>query len=559
MVKRLLKLNLEKLLLDNDKIPYSKFKLLLSEQKSTGKNLIRLILEKNLMSYEEISSIIESYFGIKHVDIKNIKSLDKSLAKYVPEIWAKKYGSVPIRIDGSSITLAMSDPLNTAAINEIKFTSGYDIVPVMAPYQDIEYLICKIYNSTAKIEISESSFKNMSFAGDNPELEAVTNAPAVGLVNSIILQAVKSGASDIHIEPFESYIRVRLRIDGLLQEIMRLSKESHPEVISRIKIIANLDIAEKRMPKDGRVVINVDGKPVDLRLSIVPTIFGEKVVIRLLNRADFLKSKSELGFDSKDLKKIESMIRLPHGVILITGPTGSGKSTTLYAFLNELNTLEKNIITIEDPVEYTMQGINQINVNTKIGLTFAEGLRCILRQDPDVIMIGEIRDKETARIAISAAITGHLVLSTLHTNDAPSSPDRLIDMGIQPFLVSSSLIGVIAQRLVRKICSFCKYQYEANEYEKKLLGLNSSSIIKLYRGRGCEKCNYTGYRSQIAVYEIMEFTQEHKRSIIQNGCGCEIKDISLKNGMKTLMESCTDLVINGVTTVDELIRKTLMS
>lgn len=557
MARKLIKQSLENLLLEMNKISALDLKAMLIEQTATGKSFIELVIEKGLLSYSELVKIMETYFSIKHIELNSIKACDNSLLKYVPEVWAKKYNAVPIDMKDDRIVLAMSDPLDTNAIDEIRFTAGHDIEPVMAPVEEIKGLIGRLYNGSS-IPVSCKYFYGVpDFPVGKTQIDPSSNAPAIWLVDSIIEQAVRMKASDIHVEPLEDYGRVRLRVDGRLQEIMRFSKESQPEIISRIKIISNLDITEKRMPKDGRVVINVDGRAVDLRVSVVPTILGEKVVIRLLNRADFLKPKEELGFSMEDLKKIESMIRLPHGIILITGPTGSGKSTTLYALLNELNTIEKNIITIEDPVEYIMEGISQINVNTKIGLTFAAGLRSILRQDPDVIMVGEVRDRETAAIAMSAAITGHLVLSTLHTNDAPSSVDRLIDMGVQPYIVSSALIGVIAQRLIRRICSNCKYQYEADEFEKRLLGISPEENIKLYRGKGCHICNYTGYSSQIAVYEIMEFTEEHKKSIAQNAHGCDIKSISIKNGMRTIMQNCRSLVIKGITTVDELIQKTL--
>ena len=384
----------------------------------------------------------------------------------------------------------------------------------------------------------------------------ISNAPVVRFIDSIISKAIEERASDIHIEPYNDYTKIRFRVDGSLHEVVKISKQTMPAIITRIKIISNLNIAEKRLPQDGRYVFILDKKEYDLRISIIPTVFGEKVVIRILDRNNFLLPMVKLGFDEEDAKSLHQIINQPHGIILLTGPTGSGKSTTLYSLLNELNVQSKSIITIEDPVEYIMEGISQIQVNLKTGFTFAEGLRSILRQDPDILMVGEIRDAETARIAVRAAITGHLVFSTLHTNDAPSTITRLIDMGVEPFLLPSSIIASIAQRLVRKICLNCMYEYNASENEKGILGISKSSDLKLYRGRGCSQCNNTGYYSRTGVYEIMVINDEYRSAIINNN-GCdEIKQINKRLGMKTLKDSCAKLVIQGITTMDELLKIT---
>ena len=366
--------------------------------------------------------------------------------------------------------------------------------------------------------------------------------------------AIKARASDVHIEPYEEYVRVRYRIDGELHEVLKSPKETLAALVTRIKILGNMNIAEKRVPQDGRILLNLEEGDFDLRVSILPTVYGEKVVIRVLDRQNFLKTKAQLGLSKEDLEKLDRIVKSPYGIILVTGPTGSGKSTTLYTILNELNTENTNIITVEDPVEYLIQGINQVNVNAKAGLTFASGLRSILRQDPDIIMVGEIRDGETAEIAISSAITGHLVLSTIHTNDAASAVVRLGDMGIEKYLVATSVSGIISQRLVRKVCKYCRTAFEAGNYEKDILGVEMDKPLKLYSGKGCTQCNNSGYAGRIGVYEIMEISREHRAAITQGNSIDEIKDLSIKNGMRTLRASCEDLVYRGETTIEELVK-----
>ena len=362
------------------------------------------------------------------------------------------------------------------------------------------------------------------------------------------------GASDIHIEPFETEVRVRARVDGSLQNILTIPKESQNTLITRVKLLANMNIAEKRIPQDGRILSTTDGKEVDLRVSVLPTVNGEKVVIRILSKDSALMNKQSLGMRKDDMEKLEGILQNPFGIILVTGPTGSGKSTTLYAVLNELNTIDKNIITVEDPVEFMVEGINQVNVNAKAGLTFASGLRSILRQDPDIIMVGEIRDGETAEIAIRAAITGHVVLSTLHTNDAPSTVARLEDMGIEPYLIATSVTGIIAQRLVRKICPKCAKKYYASDYEKSVLGIDPDEKMILTKGTGCPYCNGTGYKGRIGIYEILPIQREVRQAITDRKNSDEIRDIAVKEGMKTLRKACMEHVLEGVTTVDELLR-----
>lgn len=378
------------------------------------------------------------------------------------------------------------------------------------------------------------------------------------LVDSIIENAVKARASDIHIEPFENYIKIRYRIDGVLKEVLRPPKETHGALVTRIKILSNLNIAEKRLPQDGRIVTKVDDKDIDLRVSVLPTVFGEKVVIRILNKSGFMLSKKDIGIEGSDSDKLDNMMSSPYGIILVTGPTGSGKSTTLYSILNTLNNMDRNIVTVEDPVEYLIDGVNQVNVNVKAGLTFASGLRSILRQDPDIIMVGEIRDNETAEIAIRAAITGHLVLSTIHTNDAPSAVIRLVDMGIEPYLVSTSISGVISQRLVRKICPYCSKRYEASDYEKSILGVNKEDSLFLKKGEGCLHCGNTGYIGRRGVFEIMEINRDVREQILKNRNTDELRDLCIRNGMKTLKTECVDLVKRGITTIDEMVKITYL-
>lgn len=559
MAKRAVKQSLESLLLESGKVAPQDLKNAFEKQGRTGKRLEEILVEDGVITEREILKVMESYLGIAHVELEKA-AINPDIARSIPEALAKKYNLIPINIEHDKIIVAMSNPLNIFAIDDVKFSTGYEVVPVIALKDEIRKLIDKYYskqNAERAVEDLKNEY-NIPAAKETSSdfIDEVNNAPAVRLVNSIIAQAVKSRVSDIHIEPYETFVKIRFRIDGQLQEVMRAARQTFSAIITRIKIISNLNIAEKRLPQDGRVMLTVDGKDVDMRISILPTVFGEKIVMRVLNRSSFIVSKQELGMNSDDLKKVENLISTPHGIILITGPTGSGKSTTLYTLLNELNTVNKNIITIEDPVEYMIEGINQVHVNTKVGLTFASGLRSILRQDPDVIMVGEIRDTETAEIAIRAAITGHLVLSTLHTNDAPSSVTRLVDMGIQPFLVSSSLIGSIAQRLVRKICKNCKYSYEPDDNERQLLDIKPGHDIILYKGKGCNMCGQTGYYSRIGIYEVMEFTREHREALGRNVRVEELRDISIRAGMKTLRQSCVELVLKGITTVDELIRTT---
>lgn len=529
----------------------------LSIQKQTGKKLEDILIEQKMVTEADIIQVLEFQLGIPHVSLEKYE-IEAGVVSLVSEAIAKKYCLIPIKREKNLLTVAMNDPLNVFATDDIKISTGMDVKPVIATKTDVLKAIDKYYTVTtankAAQEISkqvDELYKDFDSDDDEKMSLEINNSPAVKLVNSLLEQAIKTRASDIHIEPFEQYIRVRLRIDGELQETMRAEIKTLSALVTRIKIMGNMNIAEKRIPQDGRIAYSFQGKEFDLRVSVLPTVFGEKIVMRIAETRASAISKTQLGFQEEDLKKFDTLLKNPHGIILVTGPTGSGKSTSLYTALKELNQLDVNIITVEDPVENVIEGINQVNVNVKAGLTFASALRSILRQDPDIVMIGEIRDGETAEIAVKAAITGHLVLSTLHTNDAPSTVNRLVDMGIEPFMLSSSLVGIIAQRLVRRICNSCKHEYTPSEAEARALGITDPNF-KLYKGTGCKECNNTGFRGRIGIYEILVVNKEVREAISRRLPSEALKDICIKNGMKTLKDSGFQLVLKGVTTIEEV-------
>ncbi len=547
------------LLLEVEMITTNQLESAIEVQKKTGEKLGTILTKLGYVNEDDIIQVLEFQLGIPHVKLEKY-NIDKSAYLAIPESIARRYGLIPIKKDKGTLTVAMSDPLNVFAIDDLNIYSGMEIQPVIASFDDISRAIDKYYSAQKAMKAVEefkkeqvSTIKINSDTAEEQNIEEINNAPAVKVINSIIEQAVRSRASDIHIEPFEEYIKIRFRTDGQLCEIMRPEIDIMPAISARIKIIGGMNIAEKRLPQDGRISIEVDGREYDLRVSILPTIFGEKIVIRIADKKAFVLSKSQLGFSEYEEKQFQKMLLNPHGIILVTGPTGSGKTTTLYSAISEINSSDINIITVEDPVECVIEGVNHVQVNAKTGLTFASGLRSILRQDPDVIMIGEIRDIETAEIAVRAAITGHLVLSTLHTNDAPSSVLRLIDMGVEHYMVSSSIVGVIAQRLYKKICSNCKMDYSANDYEKRIVGINDEELI-LYKGRGCPMCNHTGYRGRHGVYELISITKKHKE-MINNKCSEEeFRNYSIQSGMVTLRDNLVKKVLAGDTTIDELVR-----
>ena len=549
-------LRLGDILLDDGKISETQLKEALDRQKEVKtKRLGEVLVDSGYIREDDILEALERQLKIPSVDLGNYRISTKAIA-LVTENIARKYDLIPIDIEDDELIVAMSDPLNIFAIDDIKLMTNRKVKTVLSTKSVIQRAINRYYSKegTKKvIEEFEEAFTTTNLDDlDEEELSNVHSAPVVKLVNSIISQAIKMKSSDIHIEPFEKNIRVRIRIDGDLQEIMSFSRRSHMAIVTRIKIMGKMDIAERRIPQDGRIETEIDGKEIDMRISTLPTVYGEKVVVRLLDRDGFDFNKEDLGFSDNDLKTFNRIIKQPCGIVLVTGPTGSGKTTTLYAVLKDINKEEKNIITVEDPVEYKLHGINQVQVNVKAGLTFAGGLRSILRQDPDIIMIGEIRDTETAEIAIRAAITGHLVLSTLHTNDTASTVVRLVDMGIEPYLVSSSVVGIVSQRLVKRLCPSCKIAYEASEFCRKALGLNGDSIT-LYKPNGCNKC-IKGYRGRIPVHEVMYIDHDIRRLIDKGATTDEIEEEAVKNGMKTLFARAVDLALSGITSVEEVLK-----
>lgn len=523
-------------------------------QRQSGDRLGNILVKQGFITERQMFEVLEFQLGIPYLDLDRT-FLDLNVVRMIPVQVARAHNVIPVRMEHGMLWLAMSDPLDVIAIDDIRRVVNAEVAPMLANAEAIERAIDQYYGNVYAEQAIEEYKKEIAVTersevneNDTAEAEA---APIIRLINSVIEQAVKVGASDIHIEPMEEDVRIRMRIDGRLQTYLTVPKSFQAPAIARIKIMSNLNIAEKRLPQDGRVKVNVLSREVDLRVSTMPTVNGEKAVMRVLDKTNFFIPKEQLGFDSRHLAEFDDILRNPHGMILVTGPTGSGKSTTLYTMLNELNDASYNIITIEDPVEYLIDGINQIQINAKAGLTFASGLRSILRQDPDIIMVGEIRDNETAEIAVRAAITGHLVLSTLHTNDAPSTVVRLVDMGIEPYLVSSSLVAVIAQRLVRRICGQCKEIYDPPASQRQLLGIPDD--VPLYHGRGCPLCNGTGYKGRQGVFEIMRLGRAHRDAIARGITTDELRELAVAQGMSTLKDECTRLVMDGITTVDEAI------
>ncbi|KZL93396.1 GspE/PulE family protein [Clostridium magnum] len=546
------------MLVEEGKITTEQLSEALKKQREQGKRLGEILISQGIVSENEIINVLEQQLKIKRIKLDMI-NVDKKAVMSIPANLASKHTLIPVAFMEDKILVAMWDPLNIFAIDDVKIATAYDVQVLIATKGEINRAIERYYSDQyvqkAAEELSKEKKQEAKLNQQNEmEFEDIKNAPAVKMVDHIIKSGVEVKASDIHIEPFEEDVRIRYRVDGQLQQALKIPKDTQAALVTRIKILSNLNIAEKRIPQDGRIITKVDDKEIDLRISILPTVFGEKVVIRILNRDNYTIGRQKLGMAESEKEQLDRIIKNPHGIVLVTGPTGSGKSTTLYTILNDLNKVECNIVTVEDPVEYMLPGINQVNVNAKAGLTFASGLRSILRQDPDIVMIGEIRDSETAEIAVRAAITGHLVLSTIHTNDAPSSIARLIDMGTEPYLVATSVCGIISQRLVRKICPYCKVKYEANESEKKIMGFEKEKKLILHKGKGCGYCKNTGYSGRTGVYEIMEITRKHRELIASNANSDIIKDLSVEYGMRTLNMACKELVLKGVTTVDELVK-----
>lgn len=553
-----LKLRLGDILVRNSIITEDQLGKALELQRGTGQKLGAVLIIQGWLTEEQLFMVLEEQYDIPYLDINNIY-IDGKVPKLISESLARKHMSIPIKLEKNKLTVAMVDPLDMIAKDDIRITTGYELDVVISAQQDIARAINRYYDSSERAEKAVEEFKSQAGYDEEESTEEdadVTNAPMVRLVNTIITQAVRSRASDIHIEPMERILRIRYRVDGELREVMTPAKATHSAIVTRIKIMGKMNISEKRLPQDGRVETIIEGLPIDMRISILPTVYGEKIVIRLLDRNSLVVKKEELGFTMHNLELLDKILKVPEGIILVTGPTGSGKTTTLYTILKELNKESKNIITVEDPVEYRLEGINQVQVNTKAGLTFANGLRSILRQDPDIVMVGEIRDAETAEIAVRAAITGHIVLSTIHTNDSVSTISRLIDMGIESYLVSSSTVGIIAQRLIKKICLKCKTTREASLEELKLLGLPDDYKLSISKGSGCNSCNNTGYSGRTAIHEVLVVDREI-RNMISSGQSIDaIKSKAIEKGLMTLNETAKDLVKQGVTTLDEMLRMT---
>jgi type IV pilus assembly protein PilB len=533
-------------------------------QKQTKDRLGKVLIQLGFISEENLIKTLAHQLKINYVNLKEEK-LDPSLAQLIPDKVARRHMVVPLARMGQVLMVAMADPLNIFALDDLAFKTGLEIEPVIASEKDILFALDQVYGTSLVDRIESTGEDLQSYTAPEEEKEeigvgeetGIDEGPISQLVNLIVSEAVKERASDIHLEPDEKALRIRYRVDGLLRETTSLGPRFIAPVISRIKIMSKLDISEKRYPQDGRFKFTMDQKVIDARVSTFPTIYGENVVIRLLDQSSILLGLEDLGFLPSDLEKVLYLIQKPYGFILVTGPTGSGKTTTLYAILNRINSPEKHIVTLEDPVEYRLEMIRQCQINLKAGLTFAVGLRSILRQDPDGIMVGEIRDFETAEIAIQSALTGHLVLSTLHTNDAPSTLIRLMDMGVDPFLISSSVEGVIAQRLLRLICPNCKEPYSATEEEKRELGLPEKEEVLLHRGKGCPFCRGTGYKGRLGIFEILIVDRELKEMILKRAGQRDIEDHARRRQqMKSLREDGIAKVLKGITTVEELNRVT---
>ena len=530
----------------------------IGRQKETKKRLGQLLMEEGIVTQLDLTKALALKFGVSFLDLTSTR-FDGAATAYIDEKLARRYGAVPVRfLEDNTLLVAMIDPQNLPAQEDLAIITGFQIQPAIASEEDVFGAIAKVYRE--KAEVGESA------DGVGAEVEesltdirdATEEAPIVKLVNSVIAQSVDDSASDIHFEPQAKELVVRFRIDGVLHEIMSIPRRMQSGVLSRLKIMADLDIAERRVPQDGRIGLMVGGKPIDMRVATLPTVYGEKVVMRLLDKSNVMLDLEDLGFAEKALKRFQKSFSKPYGAILVTGPTGSGKSTTLYAALNILNSAEKNIITVEDPVEYRLTGINQVQVNTRAGMTFAAALRSILRCDPDIVMIGEIRDRETAMIAVESALTGHLVLSTLHTNDAPGALSRLTEMGIEPFLTSSAVDAVLAQRLARRLCSSCKEPFtptremlRKNDFPPEVCDRDD---VVLYRAKGCSRCNNTGYKGRLGLYEVMVVSEAIRRLTVERKSADEIGRVAAAEGMKSLREDGIDKVLLGMTSVEEIAR-----
>jgi type IV pilus assembly protein PilB len=556
-------------LIDNEQLARA-----LQEQKGSNDKLGSILVKLSFVTEENLIAFLSRQYGIQSITLSQL-DIDPDILKLVPEQIARKYEVLPVKLQGNTLTLAMGDPTNVFALDDVGFMTNLQVIPAVASQAAIRQAIDRAYDSkgggiadivsemegaAADVELVEGDEEAATSKVDVFELkESADEAPVVRLINMILVDAIRRGASDIHLEPYEKVFRVRFRVDGVLHEIMTPPKRLEAALTSRVKIMASLDIAERRLPQDGRIKLRFNQREIDFRVSTLPTIFGEKTVMRILDKDSLQLDLTMLGFDSWSLEQFTKAIHNPYGMILITGPTGSGKTTTLYSAIHTINSPDINIMTAEDPVEYNLRGVNQVQINEEIGRTFAAALRAFLRQDPDVILVGETRDLETAQIGIRAALTGHLVLTTLHTNDCPSTVARLLDMGIPPFLVSSSLTLILAQRLGRKVCKDCKQPYDADEETLVPYGHVPQGLgkISFYKGKGCATCNFTGMKGRIAIYEVMPINQDIRDLIIRNAPAVEIGEAAQRQGMKTLRQNALQKVIEGGMTIEEVLRVTL--
>ncbi len=550
----------------------------LSKQQETGGSLGRILVEMGLASEWEMAAALGKQLNVPFITLSHY-DIDQGVLSSIPTHLVRKYKIVPVDRTGDTLTIALSDPSNIYLLDELKLLTKTQIIPVISFESDIDEAIERYYSKQGSIsnfdemmkEISDEDFKSVQEELSAEPVDFVTgeeeehgeddsadinDAPVIQLVNQIVMDAIKAGASDIHVEPFEKVVRLRYRIDGVLHEMSPPPKKFQNAIISRIKILSELDIAERRLPQDGRFRIKMKNRAIDFRVATCPVVHGEKVVIRILDQGNLMLDLAELGFDPDELDKLEKAIRKPWGMALITGPTGSGKSTTLYSALSTINDPKKNISTIEDPVEYNLKGVNQVQARPDIGLNFAAGLKSFLRQDPDIVMIGEIRDLETGEIAVKAALTGHLVLSTIHTNDAPSTPQRLANMGVEPFLVSASLLLVEAQRLVRRVCKNCKREYEPDKELLAALGVNDGEA-RFAKGSGCDVCRGTGSKGRVGLYEIMSVTEELRDAITSHMPVNKLKSLAVREGMRTLRMAGIRKALMGVAPIEEVLGATM--
>jgi type IV pilus assembly protein PilB len=568
---------LGEILVKDSLISSDQLKQALEYQKKNGGRLGTCLVKMGIVSDEDITAVLSRQYGVPSINLK-FYEVDPAVIKLVPQETAIRYQIVPLSRVGSTLTIAMTDPTNVFAMDDIKFMTGFNVEPVVASETAITEAIHKFYGAAESVEELDKVMKDLAgddaaaleLAGEIEEMDlaslekAAEEAPIIKLVNLILTDAVKRGASDIHVEPYEKEYRVRFRIDGILQNVMAPPMKLKDAITSRIKIMSKLDISEKRLPQDGRIMIKYlkDGKKkeLDFRVSTVPTLFGEKIVLRLLDKENLRLDMTKLGFEPESLQRFERQILKPYGMVLVTGPTGSGKTNTLYSSVARLNTPDTNIMTAEDPVEFQLPGINQVQMKEQIGLNFASALRAFLRQDPNIILVGEIRDFETAEIGVKAALTGHLVLSTLHTNDAPSTISRLMNMGIEPFLVATSVNLICAQRLVRRICSQCKEPLQITPQALIDAGYTKEEAdgIQIQHGRGCSTCNNTGYKGRVGLYEVMEINDEMRELILVGASSLELKRKALEHGMITLRKSGLTKIAAGQTTMEEVLRETVL-